>query len=171
MASTSEYRFILAAAGICIIAVIAALLWPESPQREATTADEPQKETLYEIPPRPAPLPKADESRTRTAEKPAKPAPQAEEIQTRPVKSVKPAPAISPPVQGFYVQVGSFRDPDRARAQKEKLIRAGWNVNVVPKGKGMHAVWVGPWPSRAKAKKIKKRLATELKLEGFVIKK
>lgn len=171
MANTSEYRVILAAAGICIVAVIAALLWPESPQREAITADESQKETLFKIPPRPSPLPRVDENRVQSAEEPAEPASQPKEIQAKPVKPVNPAPTTSTSAHGFYVQVGSFKDPDRARAQKEKLVRAGWNVDIVLKNKGMHAVWVGPWPSRAKARKIKNRLATELKLEGFVIKK
>jgi len=52
-----------------------------------------------------------------------------------------------------------------------KLLKAGWIISIVKKGKDLHAVWVGPWSSRPEADRAKARLMDTLKMQGFIIRK
>ncbi|MFQ5356133.1 MAG: SPOR domain-containing protein [Mariprofundaceae bacterium] len=175
IAKKHEYRLILIAAGICIAFVIIALIWPEPSKETDLARSETNHSPVFKIPPRPTQpltpvekdISKKSESQTVVSETPS----------VKPAKIAKPPPVTNqppprPPLQhGFYVQVGSFNDPARARKQAAKLRLAGWNVNIVIKNSGMHAVRVGPWQSRTNADKSKARLLKEFKLKGFIVNK
>jgi len=74
-------------------------------------------------------------------------------------------------VHGYYIQSGAFQDPLKARKWQAKLQKQGWKATIVDKNGGLHAVWLGPWPSRADADKAKIHLMRTLRIQGFIIKK
>ena len=86
------------------------------------------------------------------------------------------APAASPPgpslatvseeqarIQGHFVQVGAFSQPELARRASQRLQEDGYPVRVVttrgPDGRILYyKVWVGPYPSRAAAVQAREQL-------------
>lgn len=89
-----------------------------------------------------------------------------------PVKQVVPAAPKKQPLQGWYVQVGSFGQEMNARGLRDRLAATGFPVQLqdVELGK-KHAyrVLVGPSPSRADAEKQAERLKSGQHLKGMVI--
>ena len=89
-----------------------------------------------------------------------------------PVKQVVPAVPKTQPLQGWYVQVGSFGQEMNARGLRDRLAATGFPVQLqdVELGK-KHAyrVLVGPSPSRTEAEKLAERLKSGQHLKGMVI--
>jgi len=163
MANSSEYRLILIAAAFCLFVVIVALLWPQPDQQPTSFATE-GKQT-FTIPPKPVTV---------------KSQPPAQAIRTPPKAEPVVRPAVSPKSareirnisgHGYFIQAGAFQDPARAKKRQSMLRTSGWNVSIVNKGKGLHAVWLGPWSSRAEADRAKSRLIRIHKIQGFIIRK
>lgn len=77
------------------------------------------------------------------------------------------------PVQaGWAVQIGSFRDKDNAREQRERLREAGWPAFIddsTADGRAIYRVKVGPLAQREDAVELGERLAEDLELSGIVV--
>ncbi|MDX8395292.1 MAG: SPOR domain-containing protein [Mariprofundaceae bacterium] len=69
--------------------------------------------------------------------------------------------------QGYYVQLGAFKEIKRAQAMVQQLKR--WKPRLAPR-KGLNAVWIGPFASRNLADQAKTKLHKDSKLQGFIIK-
>jgi rare lipoprotein A len=60
----------------------------------------------------------------------------------------------------FYVQVGSFREGENARAMIRQLERAHPQFKAeVVQGSEMHRVWVGPFPAEEEARRAERELS------------
>jgi len=70
---------------------------------------------------------------------------------------------------GYYVQVSAFRDVSRAIKQVRRLRKIGWHAQTVIKKNSLHAVLVGPWPTRAYARNGQQQLTRKNKLKGFIV--
>ncbi|MFQ5519455.1 MAG: SPOR domain-containing protein [Mariprofundus sp.] len=109
------------------------------------------------------------------AEKPAAVAP----AQSKPVVSPKPPAAIvkakqpaatsSAIANGYYVQIGAFKERSRAQGLTDQLKRQSWNTVIVEKKPGLHAVWIGPKQHRGEAEALLKSIDLKLKRNGFII--
>lgn len=89
-----------------------------------------------------------------------------------PAPSPGSAKVASPPVKGWFVQVGSFGQEMNASGLRERLKSAGYDARLkkVAIGKGYaYRVLVGPSTSRAGAEKIAARLESGQQLAGMVI--
>jgi len=103
----------------------------------------------------------------------------------QPAKALKKAPAIhakakaSPPTvakhaaiaDGFYVQLGAFKERPRAQGLADQLKRKGWATVIAIKADGLHAVWVGPEKTRGEAEKLRKAIQRKLRNKGFIVHK
>ena len=89
-----------------------------------------------------------------------------------PVKQAVPAVPKTKPLQGWFVQVGSFGQEMNARGLRDRLAAAGFQVRIqdVELGK-KHAyrVLVGPSTSRTAAGKQAEKLNSGQHLKGMVI--
>ncbi len=95
-------------------------------------------------------------------------------IQSKAVHKTSAKKPVTPPrndttAKGFYVQLGAFKDKQRAQRFHNKLKKKGWNVHVVSRKAGLHAVWIGPEPSHKKAEKLLKNIQHKLKSSGFIV--
>jgi len=98
---------------------------------------------------------------------------------THTTKSTDKAAIVSPsPVihqqknklkHGYYVQTGAFKDATRAKKIAASLQHTNWHVQTIIKENDLHAVLIGPWQTRQRAKKAKQKLASKNKLQGFII--
>lgn len=93
-----------------------------------------------------------------------------------PSKASRPPPSVSYLTKskhslksGYYVQVSAFRDVSRAIKQVRRLRQIGWHAQTVIKKNSLHAVLVGPWPTRAHARNGQQKLARKNKLKGFIV--
>jgi DedD protein len=87
----------------------------------------------------------------------------------RPVPEPKPAAAPEP---GWYAQLGSFGQQPNAAAFRDRLIAAGFKVQLqmVDTGKGSsYRVLAGPEADRAKAEQLLRRVGEQMKATGIVI--
>jgi len=195
MSNRSEYRWILVAASICIVVVVAALIWPQSDQESVTPPAEARQ--VFRIPPKPAHVkPQASTKKVREQTVPEGkstiPSPVARKPDKEPrrkqrgitgsvvhshrskrrgIKSTAIQEARSTPGHGYFIQVGAFHYLARAKMLRAKLLKSGWVISIVKKDKDLHAVWVGPWSSRPEADRAKARLISTLKIHGFIIRK
>ena len=81
----------------------------------------------------------------------------------------KVQPLADAPVRsGWAVQLASLQNGDSARALEEKLRDKGFNPYLRITGR-THRVFVGPITSRQEASRVRDELATELRLDGFVV--
>lgn len=87
-----------------------------------------------------------------------------------PVPEPKPAPAKPSVATGYYIQIGAFKDAQRAKDLAGTLRQQWQKIQVVERPNRLHAVWVGPYPSRALAKQDQPRLARAAKTDSFIIK-
>jgi hypothetical protein len=121
-------------------------LFPPAPKTE------PKPAPAAPAPPPPAPAPAPKPSAAPPAPKPAAPA------------SAQSLPA------GYYVQVGSFQDEQHAIALAAKVEDKHWQSRIAARPGGLHAVWVGPYPTRDAVDKAKQALKKDTGLPGFVVK-
>ncbi len=70
---------------------------------------------------------------------------------------------------GYYVQVGAFKDPVKAKRMATLLQQTGWHAQIVSKRNNLHAVLSGPLKTRKKAKNMKSRLAKQSGIKGYII--
>jgi len=194
MSNRSEYRWILVAALICIIVVVAALAWPQSDLEPVALPAGARQ--VFRIPPKPAVKPQTSTKKVSEQAVPKEvstiPSPVAREPDKKPrrrqqgikgsvahahhskplkIKSTAIQESRQTPGHGYFIQVGAFHYLARAKMLQAKLLKSGWIISIVKRGKDMHAVWVGPWPSRPDADKAKVRLLHSLKIQGFIIRK
>lgn len=69
--------------------------------------------------------------------------------------------------QGYFIQVGAFKDQNHAQKLQKQLIKKRWSV-IIQKKKHLYAVQVGPYKNRTTANKIKKQLFSKTKINGFI---
>ena len=82
-------------------------------------------------------------------------------------------PQTQPPIQassrsGWAVQLASLQNGDSAQALASKLREAGFDAYLRITGR-THRVFVGPIDSRREANRVREELATEQRLDGFVV--
>ncbi len=121
------------------------------------------------LPPEPAPAAKpsaASSAAASPSRQTAQPKPGTRPKPVRASASRSGTRAVSP---GFYVQVGAFRDPARARALAGRLKRRGFSARIVAKAGGLHAVWAGPRSSRSEAETLKNSIQLKAGLSGFIV--
>jgi len=70
---------------------------------------------------------------------------------------------------GYYVQIGAFKDAGRGRKLASSLQHSGWHVQVIRKKNDLHAVLAGPLKTRKKAENAKLKLAKQSGIRGFII--
>jgi len=80
-----------------------------------------------------------------------------------------PATVKSRPVSGYYVQLGAFKEKQRAVALQKKLA-SHWKAILKEKANNMTAVWVGPYPNSKEAEAAKHSIALRNKMKGFIVK-
>lgn len=121
---------------------------------------------LFPAAPTPAPKPPAPKPQA------AAPAPMAKPITSTPKpKPAAPAATVANMAPtGYYIQVGSFKDKQRAITLAGKLQNENWPSLIVPRPDGMHGVWVGPYKAQSSADKAKLALKKGTGLSGFVYK-
>ena len=131
-------------------------------------------------------LPEAAPPASTPPQTEAKPAPVATKaaepvvVTPKPVKKPAPAPAPKPkpakkaeaPIEGWFVQVGSFGQEMNASGLRSRLKSAGYDTRLqkIAIGKGYaYRVLVGPATSRAAAENLAASLKSGQQLAGMVI--
>lgn len=74
--------------------------------------------------------------------------------------------------RAFSVQLAAFRDPDNARALRQRLLDDGYDAYMIEEGSPegrLHRVAVGPRIDRAAAIRLQGELATRYDLQGLVV--
>jgi cell division septation protein DedD len=164
-------------ASLCIAMAIGAFLWPQI----KPDSDSGKSSTLIKPP---AAMVKQSEStplHRPVQTKPVAPSKKA----GKPAEHVKPAPPALPNsvaskqmaepvaskilVSGYYVQLGAFKDQKRARTLFSRLSPT-WKTHIASRPNGMHAVWVGPYPTHKEASRYREKITSTTKLKGFVVK-
>ncbi|OIP98577.1 MAG: hypothetical protein AUK35_10900 [Zetaproteobacteria bacterium CG2_30_46_52] len=69
----------------------------------------------------------------------------------------------------YYVQVGAFKEPKRARLMLKKMKDKYKHATATPKG-DKYIVWVGPVVSKDDANRLKTHLLRKENIVGFVVK-
>ena len=139
---------------------------PETPAADTTLVEEVISEKRVEPVPATAVV--------ATAEVPVKISEPVKTTQkpTPPVKQAVPAAPEKQPLQGWFVQVGSFGQEMNASGLRDRLAAADFQVQLqtVEIGK-KHAyrVLVGPSTTRAEAEKLAAKLKSGQQLKGMVI--
>jgi DedD protein len=198
LAKAAEYKMAIGIAVACTIIILVSLVWPR-PTPEPTISEiktTPPASRVFTTPaqaPTPAPAPAAQPATPPPA--PA-PSPMEKELAAKPLfppapKQIAPAPkpqaapapkpAATPVTTntagtttgslptGWYVQLGSFKDKQKAIALAGKVEDKHWQSRIAPRPGGLHAVWVGPYPTRADAEKAKLALQKDTGLSGFPV--
>lgn len=75
--------------------------------------------------------------------------------------------------RGFLVQIGAFRDKGIAESYRRKMEKAGFPVKTV-KGTGktgetLYRVFVGPYAEKDAARRARKRIKSEMKIDAFLL--
>jgi len=70
---------------------------------------------------------------------------------------------------GFYIQLGAFNERPRAQGLADRLQHQGWHTVIAPTQGGLHAVWIGPRPTRRGAEILLKTVHARLKNKGFIV--
>ena len=83
-----------------------------------------------------------------------------------PLKKQPSPPSIT---HGFYVQLGAFEQRPRAQKLASQLKKQAWKVRITRRKNGLHAVWLGPKPTRAQAEKLMRKIQNKLKYKGFIV--
>ncbi|HXH65053.1 MAG TPA: SPOR domain-containing protein, partial [Mariprofundaceae bacterium] len=109
----------------------------------------------------PAPAPKPEPTVT--------PAPKPQQAAPAPTTKPQATATAMPLPAGYYVQVGSFKDKQRAIALAGKVEDQHWQSRIAARPGGLHAVWVGPYPTRDAAEQAKPGLKKDTGLSGFVV--
>ncbi|HUQ28236.1 MAG TPA: SPOR domain-containing protein [Usitatibacter sp.] len=141
-------RRLIGAIALVVLAVVFVPMILDSeprPKRTEPSLEIPAKDN---VPPLPAPAPKA------VAPAPAAVTPAAPAAVT-PAAPVAPAPAVEktgPKLEGFAVQVGAFRDEDKLAQAREKLAFAGITHYVERRG-DLNRLRAGPYSTREAAEK------------------
>ena len=139
---------------------------PETPGIDETVAMELMSQEQAESKPQPAAV--------KTAAVPVK-TPDPVKAAPKPLPPLKPAvPAVpkTEPLQGWFVQVGSFGREMNAKGLRERLVAAGFHVqlqDVKLGNKYAYRVLVGPSSSRTEAEKLAEKLQSGQHLKGMVI--
>ena len=141
---------------------------PETPGVDETVAMELMSQEQVESEPQPAvPVVKATAAPDKAPD-PVKAAPKP----APPVKPVAPATPKTLPLQGWFVQVGSFGQEMNAKGLRDRLVAAGFHVqmqDVKLGSKHTYRVLVGPASSRTEAEKQAEKLQSGQHLRGMVI--
>jgi len=185
MAGVREYRLALFVSIAGSLALILLLVVPSwfLPTPSSTENHTSARSPAYSLPSRPAQTP-AVKSQIDSAPLTSLPVPQktekkiVSEVKKSPPKAShpQPSPAMTHLTKskhslkhGYYVQTGAFRDAYKAEKLARQLQQSGWNVQTIIKKNILHAVLVGPWPTRARAQNGKQQLAHKNKLKGFIV--
>jgi DedD protein len=107
-----------------------------------------RNEPALSIPPKdnPPPLPRAAP--------PAVPVEPPKAASVTPEPAAKPVPAPAPKLEGFAVQVGAFRDEEKLRQARDKLVAAGivhYTERLESPGGALTRLRAGPFPTREAA--------------------
>jgi DedD protein len=116
---------------------------------------------------------------TQTHELPA-PSPRLNTVNIEPPQADPESTAASRPAappaassrESWVVRVGAFADQSNADSIVQRLDAGGYkpsSASVQVNGRAMVRVWVGPFPDRVEATRIKSELAREYDLNGFVV--
>ncbi len=75
--------------------------------------------------------------------------------------------------RGYLVQIGAYRDKGIAENYRRKMEKAGFPVKTV-KGTGktgetLYRVFVGPYAQKDAARKARKRIRSEMKIDAFLL--
>jgi DedD protein len=196
VAKAAEYKMAISIAAACTVIVLISLVWPK-PKPEPTISgitSSPPSSHPVATPATPPPASKPVAEAPATSATPATPteSPMQKELEAKPLFPPPPKPAPAPaqaapapkpqampapiteatpqPVPvGYYVQVGSFEDKQHAIALAAKVEDKHWQSRLADRPGGLHAVWVGPYPTRAAVDKAKADLKRD-GLPGFVVK-
>lgn len=191
IAKAGEYKMAIGIAAACTVIVLVSLVWPKpkpAPTISGINATPPASHPFSS----PAPAPAAPEPKPAApapAPATAAPSPMQQELAAKPLfppaskpepepKPAAPAPAPTTPAPaitqslpaGYYVQVGSFQDKQHAIALAAKVEDKHWQSRIAARPGGLHAVWVGPYPTRDAVDKAKQALKKDTGLSGFVVK-
>ncbi len=168
-----------------VIALLLVSSWLISGDSISTGQHARKSTPIYRLPSRPARQPAA-ETLNRNSFPAAGHAPRKRK-RISPPASIRSKPAITPLHRpesiatdirksnkkklpnGYYVQTGAFRRSASARKLAATLTRSGWQAHTTFKDNGLYAVLVGPSPTRLKAKNVKRKLALNLHIKGFVV--
>jgi cell division septation protein DedD len=166
-ASVRENRVALIIACICIAIISSLSAWPNLIPFRQNKAQAPDVRHAS-----PVKKPTAKPAAKIAAKKrsPAK-AVRAAKSQTkkRPAARPEKAPASAKPA--FYVQVGAFKQVARAQGLIDQLHQHRWAAIIEARPKQFHAVWAGPFTSRAMAEKLMEQINSKLKIKGFIVQK
>jgi DedD protein len=194
IAKAAEYKMALGIAVVCTVIILISLLWPKPKPAPTISAinSTPPASHVYTAPssaPAPATAP-VPAPQTTTTPPPPSSSPMEKELAAKPLfppATATPAPkaqalpapkpaapaanpntAVSLPA-GWYVQLGSFQDKQRAIALAGKVEDKHWQSRIAPRPGGLHAVWVGPYPTRTAAEKAKLTLKKDIGISGFPV--
>ena len=169
IASPAETRATWIIASICIAVTIGFLLWPLAKSDSSNIQLATQADTVTTVLKQPKPLHHTAQPKKikKSAErlKPASPPLPKSTLEKQPHKSVVSATLAS----GYYVQLGAFKDDQRAESLSKKLGSA-WQTHIASRPNGMIAVWVGPYKTSKEATRFRDKLLLSTKLKGFVVK-
>lgn len=175
IAGQPEKRAALVIASLSLILVAVAFAWP-------LIGNEPTAPAAVETARQAVPEQKAEPAKRQTA--PSLPAKQSGPV-TPAAPAEKPADKTAVPAaaseqvvksqapqkealgKGFYIQLGAFKDEQRATALAKRLGKS-WHTHVVDRPNRLHAVWVGPYNSSALANQDKARISKAEKINGFI---
>ena len=142
----------------------AAASTPSAPASEAAATSTP-------APPVPVPAPAAAPAASSTPAAPSAPAVSADPLGAgKTGLSTAPATAQADPFQ-YFVQVGAYRTPAEADAQKARVALLGMDAKVSERdqsGRPVYRVRLGPFDDRDSAERIRTRLADN-KLETALV--
>lgn len=185
-----EQRLAWSLASLCLLLIAIAALkpdlfeFPTEPEvmAQEKTASEPSllqnkitapTEVLQEAP-KPALIDAGDSVKAATVEKKV-----AKEIVKNPADKMieKPHPVVKKTpdkisiqtADGYYVQLGAFKEKARAQGQVDQLKHFGWNAIVYRKSNALFAVWAGPKANRSDAQSLRKAIEVKMKSRGFIV--
>ncbi|MDX8403277.1 MAG: SPOR domain-containing protein [Mariprofundaceae bacterium] len=174
VATPAETKAAWIIASICIVLVVGSFLWPliDNNYSEKNTFVSKQKimpetESIEKI------IAKVQKGGTQAEKKRPQPTPALKK--TAPETAKKNQPASKPITtskilpNGYYVQLGAFKERKRAQTLQKKLA-ANWKTQLKEKSNNMIAVWAGPYKNSKEATRIKSEIITRTKIKGFIVK-
>lgn len=174
IAGQPEKRAALVVASLSLILVVVAFAWPLIGHEQTTSAAvETARQTVpahkaepvsQPMPPKQTEEAKPPAPAKQTVSKTAVPAPAPKPVTKSPVP---PTPQKESLTKGFYIQLGAFKEKQRAASLAKRLSKS-WHTHVVDRPNSLHAVWVGPYKSSTLAKQDQARISKAEKINGFI---
>jgi DedD protein len=158
---------------VLLVVFVPMILDPEPrPAREQPSLEIPRKDTAPSLPSPPPPKAATPAGEPAASEPPKAVSEPAKAAPATKAAAAKPKAAAAPPkLEGFAVQVGAFREGDKLKQAREKLLAAGlphYTERLATSSGDLTRLRAGPFPTREAAEKALADLKAS-SLDGKVV--